>query len=509
MIADPDAVTLPSLVGRVEALCEAFQQRFPAHAEAASPTLARIRGPLRVAIAGRVNTGKSTLLNALVGERLAPTDATECTKVVTWYEHGRSRTVTAATVEGRRRPLPFEHKDGRLHVDLDGHRPEELSAIWISWPSRRLENLTLVDTPGLSAFDEAAESRTLELFDSNKGDAGEIDAVIYLMRHVHSTDTSFLEAFRDTSVPYATPTSALAVLSRADQIGAATPGSMDVAAGIARRYMEDERVNSLVGDVVAVSGLLAEASATFRESDASTILELAGIGDERLHSALLSADRVSRAVDVDRATRLLETVGVFGVRELVRAAVAGELSTAEKMAERLIVISGLEGLQARLRGQFGSRASILKARTALDRLRAMASTIAATDVNAAAWLERGIERIESSAIELALLRAVHLVASGATPMTADERRELEGLAADGDPAERLGIGRSDPPDRVEAQALERIGAWRAVSMEPLASPARLEVADTMTRAYEQIVSRLNVPGDGDALQQPFSPDGAG
>ena len=37
----------------------------------------RLEGPLRVAIAGRVKAGKSTLLNALVGERLAPTDAGE------------------------------------------------------------------------------------------------------------------------------------------------------------------------------------------------------------------------------------------------------------------------------------------------------------------------------------------------------------------------------------------------------------------------------------------------
>ena len=43
----------------------------------------RLDEPLRVAIAGRVKSGKSTLLNALVGDRLAPTDAGECTRIVT------------------------------------------------------------------------------------------------------------------------------------------------------------------------------------------------------------------------------------------------------------------------------------------------------------------------------------------------------------------------------------------------------------------------------------------
>ena len=62
-----------------------------------------------VAIVGRVKAGKSTLLNALVGEELAPTDAGECTRVVTWYVDGPSYKATLHPREGSPRQAAFSH----------------------------------------------------------------------------------------------------------------------------------------------------------------------------------------------------------------------------------------------------------------------------------------------------------------------------------------------------------------------------------------------------------------
>ena len=64
---------------------------------------ARLHGPLRLAIAGKVKAGKSTLLNALLGEELAPTDAGECTKIVTWYAEGPAPQVMVHPLAGRPR----------------------------------------------------------------------------------------------------------------------------------------------------------------------------------------------------------------------------------------------------------------------------------------------------------------------------------------------------------------------------------------------------------------------
>ena len=84
--------------------------------------LGRLDEPLRVAIAGKVKAGKSTLLNALVGEQVAPTDAGECTRVVTWYRDGTTPRSCCTPARARRGRCRSAGDDGALTIDL-GRRP--------------------------------------------------------------------------------------------------------------------------------------------------------------------------------------------------------------------------------------------------------------------------------------------------------------------------------------------------------------------------------------------------
>ena len=82
-----------------------------------------------------VKAGKSTLLNALIGEEIAPTDAGECTRVVTWYRYADTPRVTVHPFVGEPRRLPVTRAAGRLVFDL-GIRPEDVDRLVVDWPAR-------------------------------------------------------------------------------------------------------------------------------------------------------------------------------------------------------------------------------------------------------------------------------------------------------------------------------------------------------------------------------------
>src|SRR3954447_21349157 len=68
--------------------------------------------PLRVAIIGRVSSGKSTLVNALLKRRVAPTDFGECTRVVTVFRFDVSERVELHGASGYLRSMPLAPNGG-------------------------------------------------------------------------------------------------------------------------------------------------------------------------------------------------------------------------------------------------------------------------------------------------------------------------------------------------------------------------------------------------------------
>ncbi len=458
----------------------------------------RLDGALRVAIAGRVKAGKSTLLNALVGERLAPTDAGECTRVVTWYQQGTAYDVTAIGYDGQATAVPFRRIDGALTFDLDGLRTEVIERIVVSWPSSALRELTLIDTPGLASLSAANSLRTTEFLALDEMRPSDADAVIYLMRHLHRRDAEFLGSFMDRSVAGSSPVNAVAVLSRADEIGAGRLDAMKSARRIAERYEHDETLRTLCTAVVPVAGLIAETGLTLREDEAWALRSLAATPDPVLERMLRAADAfcdpAASELTVELRRQLLDRLGVFGVRFCVAQIRTAGSVTASQLAQALVAESGLDALRSLITERFLPRAHILKARTALVSLRSIARDLEATDPTAARHLAAEIERCEASSPDFAELRLSHLVLSGIVAFSDEQRRELSVVTS---PVrgleERLGLDTAADHAMLRAKALEGVERWRTNGAAPMADVAMREACETMAHTYESLFVELHAP----------------
>ncbi|MET0145814.1 MAG: dynamin family protein [Ilumatobacteraceae bacterium] len=450
---------------------------------------ARLDGPLRVAIAGKVKAGKSTLLNALVGEKVAPTDAGECTRVVTWYRNSHVYRVTAVGFEGPPVELRFRRTEDALEVDLDGRIADQIRYLDVEWPSERLRDMVLIDTPGLASISEDVSRRTEHFLASDEEGPGDADAVIYLLRHLHPMDLSFLEAFRDTIGTRGASVNSIAVLSRADEIGASRTNALQAAERVAVRYREDPRIELLCQVVVPVAGLIAQAAPALREDETNALRLLAGLPRHQVTSLLLSTRRfIGRpappGLERDIRERLLDRLGLFGVRLAVELLVAERVGTTGDLARDLERRSGILELRELLAGQFTSRSSVLKARSTLATILSLADLQGGPQARRLRDLVRDIENAEHQLVEIRLLSQLKAGQAGLGDDAREARRVLGGGGPD--PFLRLGLPPEAGPAAVREAAIATIGRWRMLAEDPLMAKDGRDIASGVIRTCEEL-----------------------
>lgn len=453
----------------------------------------RLDAPLRVAVAGRVKAGKSTLLNALVGERLAPTDAGECTRIVTWYQDGHGYQVRAVPKQGPPRTLRFTRDDGAIDVDLDGLSAADLAQLTVTWPAQALRTLTLIDTPGIGSLSEQAAQHTWDLLvpDDEETPA---DAVVYLLRHLHPGDVEFLRAFHDTEVSRPSPVNAIGVLSRADEIGAGRLDSMASARRIAARLGGDANVRRLVQTVVPVAGLLAETAVTLTETEVAQLRRVAALAVRPAEELLLSADRfVNTMPDLGLTSlereALLARFGLFGVRltsTLLRREVA---TTATGLAKELADRSGLTQLREIIGSLFLERRDVLKSRSALL---ALAELTRARPRPGGEAVAAEVEEIMASAHPFNELRVLSSLRSGWITGKPDAVADLERLIGGSGNAtsERLHLPPDAPADEQSTTAQQALARWQRRAENPLTSYEMAVAARVAVRSCEGMLARL-------------------
>ncbi|MBM2622783.1 50S ribosome-binding GTPase [Actinoplanes sp. LDG1-06] len=460
---------------RVQALCAEIAGNLPPGP--ARDTVAAVgerlaERTLRIAVGGRVNAGKSTLVNALLGQRLAATGATETTTLVTWFRHYHQNRVQLVLKNGESVYVAAA-PGGGVPADLPVPTGSIASVVVETANARLADRYNLVDTPGLDSL--------TGLDDPAMAALAEADALLYVMPHPGERDREALEALRGTSGQAGlSAANVLGVLSRVDTLGDGDD-PWPAARRIAARYAGELR--GLVADVVPVIGLLAETASgdTFTESDFRLLRRLAALDPDDLEDLLyapaefLGADASGAAGlgSADRA-RLLRLLGVHGLREAAAHLRAG-IGRSDELLRALAKSSGIAELNGYVEQNFIRSADRLRASSAVAILE-RASWLGG-DGNSAtvlAGLRANLSELKRDPVlrQAALVPALRDLSAGKLKLTDDHARALISLATGNTDAVRLGL----PPDaaagEVAAVAGDWVTRWRRLEGNPSRLTAR-------------------------------------
>jgi hypothetical protein len=479
------------LSARVAALCDEADPRLgPPLREMVLDVRRRLDEPLRVAVAGRLKAGKSTLVNALIGRRVAPTEVGECTRVVTQFRYGTADRVQVVRRDGSRVALPLD-ESGMIPARL-GMPSTDVAVVDVTLTSDNLRALTVVDTPGLSSTSTAVSDgarRALLGEDIDDDSAGAIlgaEAIVYVFTQaVRADDLQALEAFRAVSARLASnPINSLGLFNKVDKLVAGAADPWPVAGPLAADQAHVLR--RVVSDVVPVVGLLAETTEAGR-------LTAADCEALRALSQLPPADRAVLLASVDlftgrdcpvpgeRRARLLRRLDLYGIGfALAQLAARPQLPSGD-LVRMLYQASGFPRLRQTLDQAFRWRTDAIKAGWALSTLERLVG--AAGRPADRELLRDAIDRVRQQPEyhRLRLLEVAQQVTTGSVELPAPMEQELTRLALSTDPAWILGLPEATT-EQLVAAALDAATRWRGYAVAG-ASPAQSRVALVAHRGF--------------------------
>jgi len=437
--------------------------------QAIHETFDRFTEPLRLAVAGPAGSGKSTLVNALVGEDVAPVAAGGDFVA---YRDGTHPRAWWHAEGGLPYEVPMVPADHGLRLSVDGPAAPGTRVV-VEWPSRVLRRTQLIDTRGPVPFARA-------------------DAVLYVTPHVDETHLLELRAGRGIRGPSVFPVQTMVVLSRADETGGGNAGDVLRIKQIARRRRSDPRIGALCQDMLAVSPLIGHAARTLRDEEFRAIATLAQLPREEVGPYLLSTDRFTAAgslgtVGADQRARLLQRFGMGGIRHAIVLARHTATSTAA-LSELLAEYSGLTYLQSSIAELFTARRALLKARSALTALDHLLRSLP----EAGPLLAR-LELLVAETHEFRELRLLSAIRCGRVNLPADiavdARRLLGGSGIS--VGERLGVPAEAGPAEIWARANEAADRWRSEVYRRDQEPAQRRAAEIVLRSCDMILARLD------------------
>jgi GTPase SAR1 family protein len=474
----------------------------------------RLNQPMRVAIVGLIKAGKSTLMNALLGEAVVATGTVEATFNVNWLKYSSELYLLVHFKDGREpEPKSFEELQA---LTL---RPKEnqdyllsIKYIEVGYPNPILQTLSLIDTPGLGSYYKDDSDNTLEFLKLHGQDITEIsetqasnaDAVLYLFsQSIANADKSIIEAFSGPSLGQATPINAIGVLTKVDAYWSDYDNPMEAGEKVTKRLSENPQVKGLFYTISPVCGLLALGAQTITSVEFEILIELAKLPESLLESKLRVEERFnhreSAQIPIPAAKRQLvwKRLGQYGVW-LACSLIRAGIDNRESLNKELLQRSGVADLRNLIISHFGNRAFIIKLSTGLRQI-AVAHfqeriLLTGTDLKIVEEISGKFEALEAQEHYFQELRIIRSYYEKKLDFDEDEAKQLLEVTGEFGTsyAEKLGLEKQAAVPLMIEIATKRMQNWYQVANDSIGVDRQtIYAAQVMARSYELILYHLN------------------
>jgi GTP-binding protein EngB required for normal cell division len=197
---------------------------------------------LEIAVFGRVSSGKSSLLNAILGEEILPVGVTPITAVPTRLRYQQTPLLTVWYAERSAETMDVSRLVEFATERENPNNQKRVARMVVHLPSARLrEGVTLVDTPGLGSLATAGAAETLAYMPSCDLSVVLIDAGSTITHE----DLETIQALYRAAIPVQV------LLSKADLL---SPEDTERMVGYVRQSIADEyRIDLPVHPVSAIA----------------------------------------------------------------------------------------------------------------------------------------------------------------------------------------------------------------------------------------------------------------
>lgn len=300
------AASWPELLARLDDLARGLHDL---ESIASIGDLARERRrPVRIAIVGEFNAGKSTFINALIGADVAPTGVLPTTATL-HHLRWAPDPIARILLEGEPKERLVATAD--LRATLKTLDPETVRRVEILLPRASLTRVEILDTPGFNAPDPRHSAAAREAFE-------EADAAIWLLdagQAMKATERGFLEEAKARGLPVQL------LVNKADRLSADDRAKVlaAVEAALDETGLKSYRPPLALSARLALTGKLGDAAA----AEASGFAAVEKLLDEEI---------VARSEDLkERALRRRAKRVVVALRGAAKR--AAEAEAAERLAD--------------------------------------------------------------------------------------------------------------------------------------------------------------------------------